>query len=273
MRIDQVHFETFKQGSKTYFNSSIFFPEHVRKDVFILYGFVRKADNFIDVIPQNPDGYYQFKQNYQYALNGGNVKDSIVQSFVELVNRKGLKPEWVDSFFRSMEMDLTKSIYHTVDETLEYIFGSAEVIGLFMAKILDLPAESYEAAKMQGRAMQYINFIRDIKEDLEFGRRYLPVEGTSLKRFELDYMKDNQDRFIDFIRHHVSLYRRWQKDAENGYRHIPKRYLVPIKTASDMYGWTARKIENNPLIVFQRKVKPSTLRVVFHIVCNSLILR
>lgn len=62
MFIDKTFFSTFRKGSLTYFYSSLFFPMYIRKKVFILYGFVRKTDNFVDIIPKDHNGFYEFKK-------------------------------------------------------------------------------------------------------------------------------------------------------------------------------------------------------------------
>jgi phytoene synthase len=268
--MNKIIFNTFKQGSKTYFYSSIFFSKEVRDDVFALYSFVRKADNFVDVVPQMEDDFYRFKKAYDNALRGKASSDIIIKSFVALMRRKSFQRAWVDAFFESMEMDLTKQSYETVEETLHYVYGSAEVIGLMMAKILGLDPQSYSCAQYLGRAMQYINFIRDIEEDLTLGRTYLPLGDSGLERLDRDYVIERQDAFCKFIRTHIGLYRQWQQEAEKGFSYIPKRYLIPIKTASDMYRWTAERIYRNPLIVFQKKVKPSIPLIISQIVRNSL---
>src|SRR6056297_2340672 len=103
MKIEQVHYQTFKSGSKTYFNSSRFFPADVRRDVFYLYAFVRKADNFVDELPQDHDGFYRFCDSYRRALEqteqtkqsgqtgssaSGPSGDPIIDRFVELHRRR-----------------------------------------------------------------------------------------------------------------------------------------------------------------------------------------
>ena len=264
--------QTFKRGSKTYFNSSLFFPKAVRRDVFALYGFVRVADDFVDAVPQDGDGFRAFEREYRRALGGRESDDVIISSFVELVRRKELETGWVDAFLRSMEMDLEKSTYHSLDETLEYIYGSAEVIGLFMARIMDLPGESFSYARLLGRAMQYINFIRDIAEDRSLGRTYLPLAEGELSSLDREEADRHPEAFKRFIAHQLERYRAWQREAEAGFRFIPKRYLIPIKTASDMYGWTARKIEADPFVVYRRKVKPRRGRIILRVVRNALLL-
>lgn len=273
MQIEDVHYDTFKSGSKTYFNSSRFFPPEVRRDVFYLYGFVRRADNFVDDIPQDPDGFYRFRDAYHSALGGaegfGSASgDPIIDRFVELHRRKGFDPAWTEAFLKSMERDLFKKEYNSLEETLDYIYGSAEVIGLFMARIMQLPPEADYPARMLGRAMQYINFIRDIKEDVELGRRYLPLTDTHLNGLEYEYVKNHLAEFRAFHTKQIGLYMGWQREAEKGYRFIPFRYLLPIKTAADMYVWTARQIEKNPMIVYSRKVKPPKPRIVLQFLYN-----
>ena len=260
--------ETFKKGSKTYFNSSLFFPEAVRRDVFALYGFVRIADDFVDQVPQDAESFYDFKERYRSGLSGAHTGDLIVDSFVDLSKRKDFPSEWAEAFLSAMEADLSKKTYHTVDESLEYIYGSAEVIGLFMARIMDLDEASYWSARMLGRAMQYINFIRDINEDIGLGRRYLALEGTPLTTLDPQTVLGDRERFAAFLKIHLDLYRGWQAEAEQGYRFIPRRYRVAIKTAADMYNWTARRIERDSLIVFQRQVKPAKSRILLQLLRN-----
>jgi len=271
-----VHFKTFKSGSKTYFNSSLFFPATVRREVFALYGFVRVADDFVDRVPQDGDGFRRFTAAYRRALKGERADSPIIDDFVELARRRGFDPAWTDAFLHSMELDLSKAGYDTPEETLEYIYGSAEVIGLFMARIMDLPEASYPHARMLGRAMQYINFIRDIDEDRGLGRRYLPLKATALESLagprgiDPETARRHPDAFREFLRHHLALYRGWQAEAEKGYRYIPRRYLIAVKTAADMYNWTARQIERDPPVVFRRKVKPSRGRILFCVAANAL---
>ncbi len=268
MRSTELHREVFQSGSKTYFNSSIFFPPHVRDDVFILYGFVRVADNFVDSIPQQPDEFARFVGAYRNALAGTPSGEVIIDSFVDLAKRRSFDSEWTDAFLGSMDLDLHKRVHRTLEETLEYVYGSAEVIGLYMSRIMELPEEADHAARMLGRSMQVINFIRDIVEDNQLGRIYLPIAESSLSDLREESARANPDEFRRFISTNLKRYRGWQAEAENGYGYIPRRFRVPIKTAADMYNWTASQIEADPFIVYRRKVKPSRARIFIRIVKN-----
>ncbi|MBN2403526.1 MAG: phytoene/squalene synthase family protein [Spirochaetes bacterium] len=268
--MQNIIYNTFKKGSTTYFNSSIFFPKTVKDDVFVLYGFVRKADNFVDSIPQQAKEFYLFKDSYYKALKGGITNDVIIDSFAGLMKRKFFDTAWVDAFLSSMELDLKKSKYKSMNELLEYIYGSAEVIGLMMSSIMGLEPKSHIYARRLGRAMQFINFIRDINEDIKLGRTYLPIAETKLKSLDKDYALKNKDIFIEFIRSQIRLYMEWQAEAEKGFAFIPHRFLIPIKTASDMYKWTAGEIYNDPFIVYEKTVKPVKSRIIFTILKNFL---
>lgn len=271
--INQTIYSIFKGGSKTYFYSTIFFPKKVKEDVFILYSFLRKADDYVDSIPQDADGFYSFKERYYQAIEGNITGDIVVDSFVKLSERKKFETYWIDAFLNSMEMDITKSSYETMDDLLVYLYGSSEVVGLFMAKIMELSPKSYENARYLGRAMQYINFIRDISEDIELGRTYFPQEDLklfNLKSLDEDFTKERPEEFRGFVRKQLETYYSWQKKAEEGFSYIPFRYLVPIKTASDLYKWTGSQINKNPFVVYRRKVKPSIPNILSKVVFNSI---
>lgn len=262
VELQRVHYETFRTGSKTYYNSSRFFPPDVRKDVFLLYGFVRVADNFVDRVPQDGDGFQRFVETYRRCLEGTPSGNPIIDGYVDLARRKSFEPEWTDAFLHSMHMDLVKHRHETLPESLEYIYGSAEVIGIFMARIMGLPEEAYQPAMMLGRAMQFINFIRDIAEDNRLGRLYLPISESSLTSLEETETRNHPEEFRDFIHRQLDRYMVWQAEAEAGYRFIPRRYRVPIKTAGDMYKWTGHEIAENPFVVYDRKIKPRKARIV-----------
>lgn len=269
--VDKEIYNLFKRGSRTYFYSSIFFPASIRNNVFILYSFVRKADNYVDSIPQNSEGFYAFKRKFEKCYSGEAVDDIVVTSFVNLMKISSFQYEWVSSFLKSMEMDLTKRGYSDIAEVSEYIHGSAEVIGLFMSKLLRLNEESYKYAMGLGKAMQYINFIRDINEDIGLHRTYIPKEilrKHGIDKFDYDYILLHKDEFTSMIREEIERYRSWQSYGEAGFKYIPKLFLIPIKTASDMYKYTADKIYKNPFIIYEKKVKPSVFRIMISSIKN-----
>jgi len=274
--------EIFKKGSTTYYFSSRFFPKQVRNNVFKLYSFVRTADNYVDEKPAHPKKLLSLEKAYDAAIadhtydatahQWDDIDTRIIKNIVRLQHRFKFEEAWIRAFFNSMKMDIEPKAYKTLEDSLTYVHGSAEVIGLMMAKLMKLPEEAYDAAKAQGRAMQWINFIRDIDEDNKLGRNYFPV--TELKKYGLKNLSEEEARanpsgFKKFMHAQIDLYKKWQKEADNGLHYIPERLQVPIKTAVDMYNWTAKELEKDPFLVFERKVKPRKRRVLGHVVRNT----
>lgn len=265
----------FRRGSRTYFFSSIAFPPALRDDVSALYAFVRTADDFVDRPPGRQDGagFDRFRERYAAAAAGRAGGDPVIDAFVELAARRRFRADWVDAFLDAMAQDLTQTDYATVADTLAYAYGSAEVIGLMMAAIMELPDEAYRPARMLGRAMQYINFIRDIAEDLDLGRTYLPAEALAsagLRSLDPAEAKRRAPAFRRFVRGEIDRYLGWQRAADAGFHFIPRRPRVAIRTASDMYRWTADRIRAEPLIVYRRKVRPSPARILAAVMAGAV---
>ncbi len=258
----------FKNGSVTYYYSSLFFPKGLRDSVTKMYAFVRTADDYVDAIPQQSVEFTAFVNETNDVFRGKQSNNLVITSFFNLFKDYSLQKEWVDAFLKAMSSDLTKNIYQTYEELEEYMYGSAEVIGLMMAALMKLPEKAYASARIQGKAMQMLNFIRDIKEDIELGRQYIP--NADMKKLQVKTITPQDPHIKDLIRFELDRYFALQKEAERGYKYIPRAYLIPIKTAADLYTWTARKIGKDPLVVFTKKIKPTPLYVFWIILKNNV---
>jgi phytoene synthase len=284
----------FRNGSTTYYWSSKFFPKGIRDDVFKLYSFVRVVDDMVDSIPADIQRFNrilkrwttvkkQLLKNQLLAPLDGSVEERVLANMAYIVHRFDCDTDWVDAFLASMKMDIDNRSYSTIDDTIDYMYGSAEVIGLFMVKILNLPgqgigsgkpeSEVMHYARMQGRAMQYINFCRDIAEDIELGRCYFPdrtLKKHGLKDLSKSTAQKNKDSFRKFMIEQIELYETWQEEADKGLGYIPKRLRIPLQTATDMYNWTAEEIKKDPFIVYEKKLKPNKSRVIKTAAKNTL---
>lgn len=261
MHIDELHRLIFRQGSRTYYNSSRLFPKRVRRDVFTLYAFVRVADNLVDDPPIHPEEFFAFRQRWRDALKGKPAGDWVIDPFVDLGRRLNFDPQWTEDFLSAMESDLQAQPCNSLEDVKRYTWGSAEVIGLYMLKILGIGDEAKETACLMGRSMQFINFLRDVAEDADLGRRYLPLGDSGLPDLTRRTAEAQPEAFRAFMRSHTTLYGQWQQGAKAGYGYLPWRFRLAVKTASDLYNWTARVIEADPMVVWQRKVKPSRWRI------------
>jgi phytoene synthase len=275
--------DIFRRASTTYYWSSVFFPGSIRGDVFRLYSFVRVADDYVDATPQQRAKFKALRRAWDAAKGdlhadtmtqpADSLDQRVVKNMLYVTQKYAFDPAWVESFLDSMQADLDGKRYETLDDTLWYIHGSAEVIGLMMAKMMSLKPGAYEAAKLQGRAMQFINFIRDIHEDTARGRCYFP--GEDLRKFGLADLSRSTvtakpRAFERFVRFELERYKHWQAAAAEGFRYIPRRQRSAVRTAVDMYDWTAAAIAQRPFVVFDRQVKPHKRQVILRALRRSI---
>lgn len=255
-----------RKASKTFFLSSLLFPKEIRNDIYILYSFLRVSDDMVDVNPPNVERYTKFKEETQRAFENDHVDNAIINAFVSLVRKRDLDPKLVWDYFRSQDIDLATRSYATYHDLLTFVYGVAEVVGLYMAQIMDLPREAYGYARLLGRAMQLVNILRDINEDARVGKSYLPQD--ELAHFHLpaalsaDVLIQNRKNFEDFM--HFQLDRAYKliEESEKGFSFFPKKYLLPIKISAHLYKLVISKILAKPAIVFQKKVRPNHLEII-----------
>lgn len=253
----------FKNASTTYYYSSIFFTHETKKDVFTLYAYVRYADDLIDNDTPNIKEFKELRAKTKTAFEGKKTGHPIIDDFAELAKRKNFDPAWTWAFLDAMESDLEVKRYKTYADLQKYMHGSAEVIGLFMSRIFDTPEEAFPYAMAQGEAMQFINFIRDIDEDHKLGRQYMPVKDVKKFRTTIPPRNDAEiEGFKKLVRYEIDRYKKVQSKADKGHPYIKRRFRIMVKTSAGMYNWTAREIEKDPMIVFEKKVKPKKWYVI-----------
>ena len=190
---DQVSFDTSKLVTKKYSTSfslavKMLSPT-IRSAIYNIYGFVRFADEIVDTFHdyKKEELLNDFEKEYYKALENGISLNPILNSFQTTVKQYSIPNELVAAFLKSMRADLSKTTYQTQEEYNEYIYGSADVVGLMCLKVfVDGDDEKYdelkEAAMRLGSAFQKVNFLRDLKDDFELlNRSYFPnVDLTSL---------------------------------------------------------------------------------------------
>lgn len=188
---DNVSFHCSENVTKTYstsFSSAVkMLAPSIRQDIYNIYGFVRFADEIVDSFHDyNKDLLFDlFEKDLESALENKISLNPILNSFQHTVNQYDIPKELIDSFMKSMRLDLTKKEYQTKAEYNEYIYGSADVVGLMCLKVFvkgDTKKydELKDAAMRLGSAFQKVNFLRDLKADYEdLSRTYFPNTDLS----------------------------------------------------------------------------------------------
>ncbi len=191
---DTVSFKCSKLVTKNY-STSFSLAVHmlapsIRDAIYSIYGFVRFADEIVDSFHDYEKEYLidDFEKEYYKAKQLGISLNPILNSFQHTVKEYNITDDLVQAFLKSMKLDLIKSNYNTQTEYEDYIYGSADVVGLMCLKVfVKGNNQKYEELKNQamrlGSAFQKVNFLRDLKDDnLVLNRNYFP--GVSLNSFD-----------------------------------------------------------------------------------------
>jgi phytoene synthase len=191
---DTISFECSRNVTKTYstsFSTAVrMLAPSIRQDIYNIYGFVRFADEIVDSFHDynKADLFNLFETDLELALQNKISLNPVLNAFQHTVNKFNIPNELIDAFMKSMRLDLTKTEYKTQDEFNEYIFGSADVVGLMcLIVFVNGDQEKFNALKNSamrlGSAFQKVNFLRDLKADFEgLNRTYFP--DTDLNKLD-----------------------------------------------------------------------------------------
>lgn len=227
-----------------------------RRAVYAIYGFVRLADEIVDSFHGFDKSFLldRLEKDLEYALQHGISTNTVLAAFSDSVKSYGIAGEHIRAFMDSMRCDLDKSNFTQPEELERYIYGSADVVGLMCLKVfcngnqelftrLELPA------RRLGSAFQKVNFLRDLKEDLQgLGRCYFPEITNS--RFDLKtkgLIENSIER--DF------------EEARKGIRYLPGRSRFAVALAYHYYLTLFNKIRNaSPMAILSERVRISNFR-------------
>ena len=217
-----------------------FLHSDMHKPIYSIYGFVRFADEIVDTFHGFDKARLlaDFKSQTYQSIEDGISLNPILNSFQWVVNKYNIPLELIETFLKSMEMDLDKNMYDKYGYE-EYILGSAEVVGLMCLKVfVEGAEEEYTRLKplamKLGSAFQKINFLRDLKADYhELGRTYFP--GIDLNEFNSRVKKEiEEDIEIDF------------KLGYEGIKQLPKKARFGVYVAYIYYYKLFNKIKGTP---------------------------
>ena len=253
---DQVSFDCSRNVTKSYstsFSSAVkMLAPNIRQDIYNIYGFVRFADEIVDSFHDyNKEAlFYLFENDLELALKNKISLNPILNSFQNTVHKYEIPRELIDAFMKSMKLDLSKTEYKTVSEYNEYIYGSADVVGLICLKVFvkgdDVKYESLKDSAMRlGSAFQKVNFLRDLKADFEdLNRTYFPNTDLS-KLDEKSKLKIIEEIEADF------------KAGYEGLILLPIEAKFGVYTAYSYYKKLLAKLKNTP----SAEIKNTRIRV------------
>ncbi|HSO55853.1 MAG TPA: phytoene/squalene synthase family protein [Actinomycetes bacterium] len=260
-RCRQLH----ARHGRTYYLATLLLPRWKRRHVHALYGFTRYADEIVDDLSSTLDGAAQaaalraWGERFFAGLRGAPCDDPVLPAVLHTVRAFDLEVADFEKFLHSMAMDLHTDGYATYQDLLAYMEGSAAVIGTMMAPILESsdPPAAAEHARQLGLAFQLTNFIRDIGEDLDRGRVYLPAED--LERFGVGRANlaaaQASPAVAELVAFEIERARAHYQAAEPGIELLAPSSQPCIRVAFDLYGGILDEVERAGYQVLANRVR------------------
>ena len=241
-----------KEYSTSFYRATELLSKSIRNDIFNIYGFVRFADEIVDTFHDYPKKQLldEFEKELWLSIENKISLNPILNSFQYTVNKYDIDPSLIKSFMKSMRMDLDIRRYKNIKDYKEYIYGSADVIGLMCLKVF-VSGSKKEYNKLKpyamslGSAFQKVNFLRDLKSDEEIlNRVYFP--NINMHNFN-DYTKETIINEIEEDFGH----------AVKGIVKLPKKARFGVYIAYRYYNKLLKKLKRTPSI----DIKESRIRI------------
>lgn len=241
-----------KEYSTSFYRATELLSKSIRNDIFNIYGFVRFTDEIVDTFHDYPKKQLldEFEKELWSSIENKISLNPILNSFQDTVNKYDIDLSLIKSFMKSMRMDLDIRRYKNRKDYKEYIYGSADVVGLMCLKVF-VSGSKKEYNKLKpyamslGSAFQKVNFLRDMKSDQEIlNRVYFP--NINMQNFD-EYTKET---IINEI----------EKDFEHAIKGIvklPKKAKFGVYIAYRYYNKLLRKLKRTPSI----DIKESRIRI------------
>ena len=241
-----------KEYSTSFYRATKLLSKSIRNDIFNIYGFVRFEDEIVDTYHKYPKRQLldQFEKELWSSIEDKISLNPILNSFQHTVNKYNIETSLIRSFMKSMRMDLDIRSYSSQQDYKEYIYGSADVVGLMCLKVfVSGSKKEYNVLKPYamslGSAFQKVNFLRDLKSDSEIlNRVYFP--NINIK----DFNENSKDKIIEEI----------EKDFEyalKGIVKLPKKARFGVYIAYRYYNKLLKKLKNTS----SRDIKESRVRI------------
>jgi len=253
-----------RKTGKNFYYSFLVMPREKRAAMCAIYAFMRRSDDIADSAG-NPmvalEGLRQWRAQVDAALNGGAVSEPILPALADTVRRYRIPLRHFHELLDGTEMDQTTTRYATFDDLYKYCYHVASAVGLVVLPVFGYKDEAaLVPAEACGIAFQLTNILRDVKEDAQMGRIYLPLED--LRRFgvsENDIMDSRATpQFLELMKFEAARARGFYDKARPLLNMIDTDSRGTLAVMITIYGGILRKIEESNFAVFDRRIRLST---------------
>lgn len=263
-----------RKHAKTFYMATRFLPNHKQRSIFAIYALCRFLDDIVDemedLITQKiidkkyvHDQIDDCKTKLEGTYQGHYYENPIYIAFADVLRQYDIPIEWPFELMEGVSMDLTKNRYQTFDDLYDYSYKVASIVGLITSEVFGYTTdEARQHAIDLGIAMQLTNILRDVGEDLEKDRIYLPRE--ELENFgvtEQDLFNHNKtDGFVALMQFQIDRARDYYRSADKGIPLLDKDSRIPVYLARYNYARILDEIENNRYNVFDQRAYVSKLQ-------------
>lgn len=252
-----------RDNGTTYYWGTLLLPPERRRHVYAVYTLCRLADDIVDAPDATKAGQADetakelsaFRVEVGEVLDGAPTDNPVLAAIGDSFRRCEIPRENYDRFIGAMAEDLTTTTYETWDDLVSYMEGSAAVIGEMMLPVLrPLSSAAFQPARSLGFAFQLTNFLRDIGEDLDRGRVYVPQED--LRRFGADpWERRVTPPWRELMRFEIGRNRELYADADAGIPMLPASSARCVSTARELYARILALVEERDYDVFSGRAR------------------
>lgn len=258
---------SLQRHSKSFALAARLLPSSVRDDVAAIYAFCRRADDAVDRVPQAFAGaaVRRLTCEVDAIYRGAQQDEPVLAAFQDAVERHAVPRRYVEELLNGLRMDAAGTRYHDVATLLVYCYRVAATVGLMLCHVLGLsdPRARVRAAHL-GIAMQLTNVCRDVREDFEHDRRYLPDELFYDRRFpQRPSSAQARQAVARAVACLLDLADAYYASADRGLLALPRRAALSIRVARLVYSEIGRRIRAIDYDVLSGRVRVSTWRKVW----------
>lgn len=253
--------EITKRNAHTFYLTSFFLPKEKRLAAYTVYAICRLSDESVDdvrfTLEEKQKELANIREKIDQTFSADEMKDPLLHAFRQTIQKYKIPKEYFNELLDGMSMDLIKNRYQNFEELYLYSYKVAGVIGLIMIKIFEYKDATAEQCAIDlGLALQLTNILRDIREDFDRGRIYLPQDELSQCQInETDIERKILDKnFTDFMSFQIKRARGYFYKASHGIQFIknPRCQFVTFLIL-ELYAKILKKIEKNKFDVYTKR--------------------
>jgi 15-cis-phytoene synthase len=250
--------EVTARESKSFYFATRFFPKEMARSAHAVYWFCRYTDDLVDecsTIEQGRADLERWSSELETALNGQPAAHPVLGPFLDTVRRYDIPAEYPRELIEGMRMDLNRARYRSFEDLRVFCYRVASVVGLMMSRVIGFRGDAPPYAIDLGIAMQLTNILRDIGEDLDRGRIYLPSE----EMLDFEYSeaqlarRERSSAFRELMRFQAHRARAFYEAATPGIDMLHPDGRFAVRVASDVYRGILDRIEATDYDVFDRR--------------------